>query len=30
VIIPSKQGFSADETSVTPYVYIIKMVQIKQ
>lgn len=30
VIIPSKQGFSADETSVTPYVYIIRIVQIKQ
>lgn len=29
VIIPSKQGFSADETSVTPYVYIIQIKQIK-
>lgn len=30
VIVPSKQGFSDDETSVTPYVYIIRIVQIKQ
>jgi len=30
IIVPSKQGFSDDETSVTPYVYIIKIVQIKQ
>ena len=29
IIIPSKQGFSDDETSVTPYVYIIKIKQIK-
>jgi hypothetical protein len=30
VIVPSKQGFSNDETSVTPYVYIIRIVQVKQ
>ena len=29
VIVPSKQGFSDDETSVTPYVYIIQIKQIK-
>ena len=29
VIVPSKQGFSDDETSVTPYIYIIQIKQIK-
>ena len=30
IIVPSKQGFAVDETTVTPYVYIIKIVQVKQ
>jgi hypothetical protein len=25
IIVPSKQGFEADEMSVTPYVYILKI-----
>jgi hypothetical protein len=29
MIVPSKQGFYEDEMSVTPYVYIIKIVQVK-
>ena len=29
IIVPSKQGFSEDETSVTPYEYIIQIKQIK-
>ena len=28
IIVPSKQGFDADQTSVTPYVYIMK-IQVK-
>lgn len=30
IIVPSKQGFSNDETTVTPYVYIINIKQVKQ
>jgi len=30
IIVPSKQGFSVDETTVTPYVYIIKIVRVRQ
>jgi hypothetical protein len=29
IIVPSKQGFSDDQTSVTPYVYILK-IKVKQ
>jgi len=29
ILVPSKQGFSDDEMSVTPYVYIIKIVNVK-
>jgi hypothetical protein len=29
IIVPSKQGFTTDETSVTPYVYILK-IKVKQ
>jgi len=29
IIVPSKQGFSDDENTVTPYVYIIKIVQVR-
>ena len=29
IIVPSKQGFSDDEMSVTPYVYIITIKQVK-
>ena len=28
IIVPSKQGFDADQTSVTPYIYIMK-IQVK-
>ena len=30
IIVPSKQGFSVDETTVTPYVYIINIKHVKQ
>lgn len=30
IIVPSKQGFSTDETTVTPYVYIINIKHVKQ
>lgn len=30
IIVPSKQGFSADQTSVTPYAYILRIVQAKK
>ena len=29
IIVPSKQGFNEDEMSVTPYVYIIWLKQVK-
>ena len=28
IIVPSKQGFDDDNTSVTPYIYILK-IQVK-